>query len=101
MIDSQGLMKVMHMITVHAAGDGMQRAPTQGATQVLKRACRFEGHNRISLKPSAKHCCHWRAGDVGEEGRGTVHPAARRGLQLGVTWPGMTGDSVVLICTLR
>jgi cell cycle checkpoint protein len=40
MIDSQGLMKVMHMITVHAAGDGMQRVPTQGATQgMLERKC--------------------------------------------------------------
>ena len=38
MIDSQGLMKVMHMITVHAAGDGMQRGPTQGATQVTTEA---------------------------------------------------------------
>jgi hypothetical protein len=35
MIDSQGLMKVMHMITVHAAGDAMHRGPTPGTTQVI------------------------------------------------------------------
>lgn len=40
MIDSQGLMKVMHMITVHAAGDATQRA-TQGTTQVRTCASLF------------------------------------------------------------
>lgn len=32
MVDSQGLMKVMHMITVHAAGEATQRGVTQGTT---------------------------------------------------------------------
>jgi hypothetical protein len=54
MIDSQGLMKVMHMITVHAAGDAMQRGPTQGATQVMIFAysvlCRAQLEQMQSLK---------------------------------------------------
>jgi hypothetical protein len=56
MIDSQGLMKVMHMITVHAAGDAMHRGPTQGATQVMEHSCPCKG----IMQQQSPHACRSR-----------------------------------------